>query len=192
MALGIGFILICSLGAVTIKNADLEVDSNGTTAGSDSYKFKLMGRNGTPADVAMTLQNIADATGDEYRLAILDNASNERMTIDDDGNVGIGETNPTSKLQANGVVSTGNGAMRWKTLNGNLDADGITTVAHSLDWTKIITVLGNGLDDDTYRYPMGWDDAAHVIKWDSTNITILSSDNAFDNNAYRLVIFYVN
>ncbi len=192
MALGVGFIVLCSLGAVTVTGEDLELQSNGSAAGSDSYQFKLIGRNSTPADVAMSLQNVAEAAGDEYRLAILNNAGTERMTIEDDGNVGIGETNPTSTLVANGDVSTGNGAMRWKTLNGTLDADGITTVAHSLDWTKIITVLGNGLDDDTYRYPMGWDDAAHVIKWDSTNITILSSDNAFDGNAYRLVIYYVN
>ncbi len=88
--------LLC--GAIFIKNADLEIHPNFVTANpNDSYEVKLIGDGDSGADRAMTLKTVP-TTDTEYRLAIGDNSSTERVTFDDDGNLGIGNTSPSSAL----------------------------------------------------------------------------------------------
>lgn len=95
--LAIGAIVLAA--TVKVRSSDLEVRENpdGGPAGSPSYQLRLVGRSnngGTPADRAMQLQTFASAATDTYRLGILDNVGNERVTVSYDGYIGVGETNP--------------------------------------------------------------------------------------------------
>ena len=78
------------VAAVTVEDANLEIHPISGGNPNDSYKLKLIGDGDTGADVAMTLHNVP-TTDTDYRLAISDNSGNERVSIDDDGNVGIGD-----------------------------------------------------------------------------------------------------
>ena len=102
---GIGTV---SPGANLEVSGDTWISENpdGGGAGSDSYQFKLVGRVAGPLDRSMILQNIAEIAGDEYRLGILNDVGTEIMSIEDDGNVGIGIISPTSPLTIQPVSGT--------------------------------------------------------------------------------------
>ncbi len=75
-----------SLGGIGFTNtANNYVNSIGSITGSDSTQAHLVFRTGT-ANASM-------------------NSLSERMRIDKDGNVGIGTTAPTSKLDVNGILT---------------------------------------------------------------------------------------
>jgi len=106
VAVLLGILLVggLALAAVRIKSADLEIHENPNNGpiGSPSHKVRLIGRAddgaGNPIDRAMQLQTIP--SGEDYRLAIKDNAGAERVSVLNNGNVGLGRTTPSGRLHA--------------------------------------------------------------------------------------------
>ena len=91
-------VLILLSAAITVTGEDLEIHPNVSGGDpNDSYELKLTGDGDTGADRAMTLKTVP-TTDTEYRLAIGDNSSTERVTFDDDGNLGIGNSSPSTAL----------------------------------------------------------------------------------------------
>lgn len=104
LLVGLAFLI---LGQVKVKDASFEIHPNVSGANpNDSYLLKLIGDGDTGADRAMTLHTIP-TTDTNYRLAISDNGGNERVSITDDGDVGIGTTSPAYPLDVNGDARIG-------------------------------------------------------------------------------------
>ena len=59
------------------------------------------------------------------------------VIFNDAGGLGIGNTDPSYRLDVNGDISTGNGGMRWKTFSGTAGTN-VTTFSHGLTASKII------------------------------------------------------
>ncbi len=113
------------VGAAThVKGGDLEVHSVTAAAGSDSYMIKIWGQS-SASQKEMTLQNIAEAGTDDYRLAILNaGAATEIVTVDDDGFVGIMNTRPSNALDVIGDVNISGGGLKGCVLYAELDTEG--------------------------------------------------------------------
>ncbi len=95
--------------AVAVKSADLEIwpDPAPGAAGADSARVRLIGNDSGGTSRAVQFQNVTDnGTPDEYRLDVQNDAGVARMTIDDDGNVGIGSTSPGARLEIAGDGQT--------------------------------------------------------------------------------------
>lgn len=65
--------------------------------------------NGTSTNVNMYFKNIMISTSPAYRLGIFDNGNNERVSVLNTGEVGIGTTTPTAKLELGGTPGPTNG-----------------------------------------------------------------------------------
>ncbi len=118
----LSFLALLLLAQVTVKNGNFEIHENpdGGAAGSDSYELRIIGRVVGPADRAMILQNIAEVATDDYRLAILNNGGvTEIMTLDDDGNVGIGSTSPSLALHVDSGVAGTTGVLMLESNDGD-------------------------------------------------------------------------
>lgn len=95
---------LLTLAQVKVEEANFEIHPNVSGGNpNDSHMLKLIGDGSSGADRAMTLRTIP-TTDSDYRLAIGDNSGTERVTIDDDGNVGINETDPEAALHVDGAV----------------------------------------------------------------------------------------
>jgi hypothetical protein len=124
-------------GNETSNYVDMGINSSANTSGTmgsanDSYLYNigqnfLMGT-GTPA------KSLIFMTGGTSQ------SSNERMRVDGSGNVGIGNTGPSYKLDVNGPIRTGNGSSTTGSVvfsnstNGNAVTlnSGITSASYSL------------------------------------------------------------
>lgn len=92
-------------GTETTNYIDMGINSSGYTGGvmgdaNDAYLYNLG-------------QDLLIGTGSAARSLIFmtggtTQASNERMRIDGNGNVGVGQINPSFKLDVNGTIRTGN------------------------------------------------------------------------------------
>lgn len=176
-------IVILSVGQVSVQDANFEVHPNATGGNpNDSYMLRLIGDGDTGADRAMTLRTIP-TTDSDYRLAIGDNSGTERVSIDDDGNVGIGDTTPNYVLDVNGDSRIGwNGnSTRIKILPSDFmsNEDNQKPIVYS-DAASARGVRTSDDADELYAFvaiPTGYK-ATHVrIYGDSTDtVTVYESD----------------
>lgn len=98
---------ILLVSAISVKNEDFEIHPEAVGGNpNDSYPLKLIGDGSTGADRAMSLRNVPTSDS-EYRLAVFDNSDNERVSITDDGEFGIGDTTPDYLLDVNGDARIG-------------------------------------------------------------------------------------
>ncbi|AOY79960.2 hypothetical protein BJP36_08525 [Moorena producens JHB] len=65
-----------------------------------------------------------------------------RMTIDPNGNVGIGTNNPSQKLEVDGAVKATRSAFGSLTVDGNVGI-GTTSIHNPQGWNKVLDILGS-------------------------------------------------
>ncbi len=94
-----GFLL---LAAVKIKGGNLDIHPIIGNNPKSSYKSRLLGSDSGGLQRAIKLQNIS-SSGSTYRFGVSD-ASAERLSITNSGNVGIGDTTPSYKLDVAGTA----------------------------------------------------------------------------------------
>jgi hypothetical protein len=105
--------------------------STTTIVNSSSFHFRGSYWNGSQSsDLDFTIQNIVSSVTPNYRLSFQDNSSNERMVIQNTGNVGIGTITPSETLDVVGNIQ----------LSGALKCNLITTLtgttAGSVKWSQ--------------------------------------------------------
>jgi hypothetical protein len=112
-------------GTESTNYIDMGINSSGYTGGvmgdaNDGYLYNVG-------------QDLLIGTGTATKSLIFltggtTQAANERMRIDGNGNVGIGQTNPTFKLDVNGVIRTGNASATNGSLvfSNNTNANTVT------------------------------------------------------------------
>jgi hypothetical protein len=128
----------------------IEFFSNETTGGGTGVKSYIAGVQDASANSSIifaTTGGTGTLTGSPTTLI------GERMRIDEAGNVGIGTSNPTQKLEVSGNVLVSNGlTASTATINGNLTVTGNTNVRAFTGTTgyisgsgqNILTVIGSG------------------------------------------------
>lgn len=133
---GVAGILVVALvvtAAVKVKGTDLEIRQSTATVGDDSPALKLVGHTNSTADKAIQLLNVTESGLDSYRLAIQDNSSNERMSVLDGGNVGIGSASPGQRLTVAGTVESTSGGFRFPDGTTQTSASSGSSSVSSLD-----------------------------------------------------------
>jgi hypothetical protein len=120
----------------------------------------------------------------------------DRLSVSASGNVGIGTTSPGAKLDVQGMITTGNGAIRWKTYAGTTGTASEHTFAHGLAASKIISIDCNVQNTNGNYYNMTYmtaSGAGRRVFWDATLIHIdKDTDNSFDSRPFRCVTMYVD
>ena len=139
--------------------------------------------------------NFQTASGGNSGTAV--NAPATAMTISPAGNVGIGSTSPTAPLDVAGSISTGNGAILWKTYSGTTSASGnSTSFAHGLTASKILTMTCTVFYNNNAYYQFSatsYNANTRFLYWDGTNAYIVynDGDSNWYSKAYRCVAQYV-
>ena len=73
------------------------------TGDTDSLLGNLIGIGATHSTAYLNIK--ATSTAPAFILKVADTSSNDRLVIQQDGNVGIGKTNPTQKLDVSGTIN---------------------------------------------------------------------------------------
>lgn len=171
-------------GSETTNYVDMGINSSGNTSGAmgnanDAYLYNIG-------------QNLLVGTGSASKSLVFmtggtSQASNERMRIDGSGNVGIGVTNPSYKLQVSGTnplflsgVQTGASTDSVMTIiNGVVKKLHPSALASSNNsWS----ILGNAGTNPSTNFLGTTDNQALVIKQNSTQV------GRFDANSIALGI----
>ena len=118
-------------------NIMIGVGNNGVTTGS--YNVVIGKITGLPTDLSNT-------------IILADGESNERMRIDSTGNVGIGTTTPSDKLDVHGVIAIDSAAL--------IDKDGNKVIIGDIDAVDDIGFLDLNTADASTRLFL--DDSGHV------------------------------
>lgn len=114
-------------------------------------------------------------------------------------NVGINMSGaaPSATLEVNGPVkgssfSTGDVALKWKKFAGTLNAGGDASFSHGLDWDKIVGIMWEAYYSGSAWYVGNFTSGNYhlVASYDSTTIYLVSDIAAFQNQAYKVVVFY--
>jgi hypothetical protein len=132
---------------------------------------------------------IGNYSGDFKIMSSVSNTDTERVIINSTGNVGIGTTNPTSKLHVNGTINgtfSGNGASVTSLNAGNI-SDGTLAVARggtgrtSFDANQILvgslTQSGNLTWDGNSFYVNGNSGTKLVLRGSSPTLYLRDTDN---------------
>ncbi|MBI4612995.1 MAG: hypothetical protein HY720_05240 [Planctomycetes bacterium] len=156
---------LVTLAAVRVKSADFEIWPNPFPggAGDDSARLRMVGNDSANTPKAMQLQNVTDnATPDEYRLDIQDDGGTPRVTVDDDGNVGIGVTAPGARLD---IAGDGQTVLfpRKSTAGDPAGSNGM--VYYNANSNKF-RVFENGTWNDLVVQPTGggWSDDGAIVR----------------------------
>jgi len=103
-----------------VKSTEAKFEVFNTTTEGNSYAEMSMGINS--GDKWKISGGLQDKTDEEYKFHIMKN-NNEYLTIDDNGNIGIGVTNPNYKFEVNGSANIKENCF----VQGNLIIKGITS-----------------------------------------------------------------
>lgn len=112
-----------------------------------------------------------------------------RMRIKSSGNIGIGTTTPSAKLEVNGDISTGDVGLKWKRLTGTTGT-GSTIVPHGLDGSKIVAVTAAIEPSGAGNYYVVSFSTDAYTGWNGTNVIIVHNYPNYNNQNYRVLIFY--
>jgi len=118
-------------------NIMIGIGNNGVTTGS--YNVVIGKITGLPTDLSNT-------------IILADGESNERMRIDSTGNVGIGTTSPSDKLDVHGIIAIDSAAL--------IDKDGNKVIIGDIDAVDDIGFLDLNTADASTRVFL--DDSGHV------------------------------
>jgi len=170
---------------LTFDNSTLKVGGDGGNSIFNLHRTNAAGSNGNTfgnivwsdsnANTVAQFRAVRDTAVDDAALVASTRSTGgsvtERMRIDSSGNVGIGTTNPSSKLEVNGTVSDSKGDIR--TIPLNINSTGYTLVAAdagkavtntSGGWTvnnsifsagQAVTLINNGSGDQTITQGSG-------------------------------------
>jgi len=146
------------------------IESNGTDA-TDDARLELKTTNGTFA-----IQNDR-SLGTSGALTFAGNTSNNLVIDHNSGNVGIGTTSPTTKLDVNGVITaTGGTSTNWNAAyNDKINsasfntADGVLTLTQQDGGTVTVDLDGRYLTSETDSQNLEWDGV-------SKNLTITNGN----------------
>jgi hypothetical protein len=116
---------LLTIGSSTTANPTVRINGS-LTGGSDTYQYSF-GLDDT-ADFAGIKLNYADrvskglqiftAPGFSFPITFYTNSATQAMTLDISGNLGIGSTSPTAKLDISGISTTQNGLRLTATSGG--------------------------------------------------------------------------
>lgn len=119
---------------------------------------------------------------------------NDAVFVTDAGRVGIGSTAPEGKLQVTGDISTGSGAIRWKTFQGTTAPSGAnSSFAHGLAAANVLAVhCGVRAAGGTYYNFGATNSGARFVSWSDVNV-IINYEAAADwwSRPYRCIAQYV-
>jgi hypothetical protein len=136
------------------------------------------------------------ATGNAGSLIPNMDATDVKMVIFNNGDVGIGTATPTTKLEVNGYTKLGLDApkIKYKKLTGTTGTT-TTTIAHGLTGSKILDVscvITNTVG--AFVPPVYKADSSHIsyysMFWSSINIELESQGSAIDVKSYKILITY--
>ena len=161
----ITYILVVAMflcAAVTVQSTDLDIQPEVMGGDpNDSYELKLIGDGDSSADVEMTLKTVP-TTNSNYRLAISDNGGTERFTIENGGDLGVGNTSPSSALHVDSNTGNTTSILTFESTANNFDwfvttADPESAITANIVDLAVDTTNGNFWLKHTGTGNTGWD-----------------------------------
>ncbi|NOU37663.1 MAG: hypothetical protein HOO89_03050 [Ferruginibacter sp.] len=205
------------------NNKVLEINNSSTATTSNSQSQLVLSSDATEAGSIGGISLVAKgSTLNDKRVAFIgstfDNTGGglsfwtndvgtlgHRMTINKTGNVGIGTTTPTTKLEVNGFTKLGTDApaIKVKKLTGTTAATegGNTNIPHGLDGSKILSVsvlverFANEFISDGYDYVNGYKfnfviSSNYIVVINSNSGIGLSGSSSILSKPIKILITY--
>jgi len=166
--------------------AKLQVNGDIDTISGDGYLINGMAW----AYEASNLLSLGNWDGNNFETRIFDENSNEVLRVAG-GNVGIGLTNPGSKLDVDGKGSFGDATTYALKLKSSSGARGINILSNDgtsrggIDWSTADFIIRNSSDDELLKLNYSSKNATLVGTVTATNF-ILSSDKRLKENIEKV------
>ena len=166
--------------------AKLQVNGDIDTISGDGYLINGMAW----AYEASDLLSLGNWDGNNFETRIFDENSNEVLRVAG-GNVGIGLTNPGSKLDVDGKGSFGDATTYALKLKSSSGARGINILSNDgtsrggIDWSTADFIIRNSSDDNLFKVNYSSKNATLVGNVTATNF-ILSSDKRLKENIEKV------